>query len=181
MKEENLPNNRLKPVTFENAPGTKHHQNTTQQILLLNAMKTTQDPSKLKQMAGLKSVAEVYRTLDKMALRKEYHRALSRHGIDFSFIVEGIKAECLGAEKSSDRLNGYKILLKSLGMETYDENATSGGGSWEDAIKKVVNESEEKGEDVDEDGDYEVIAPAVPDSVRQIKKAESEMKNGLYD
>jgi len=46
-------------------------------MLLLKALKVTQDPTELKKMIGVKTVAEVYRTLDKLSLRKEYHKALA--------------------------------------------------------------------------------------------------------
>ena len=175
---------KLKPVTFVSTKYNKHHQNTTQQIMLLSALKITQDPKKLKEMIGVRTVAEVFRTLDKMALRKEYHSALEKSGIDFGFIVDGIKTECLEADKSADRLKGYQILLKSMGMDKYDDNKTEGGGSWEDALQKVIDANKIDGEtvsDKDESGDYKVIQPVMPESVKVRKELEVKEGKGLYD
>lgn len=153
--------------------------------MLLKALKITQDPKKLKEMVGFKTVAEVFRTLDKLAIRKEYHRSLANKGVDFDFIVGGIKTECLQAGKSSDRLRGYQILLKSLGMDSYEDKAESGGGGWEDALQKVIKSKEnEKVIDVpveDQDEEYEVKQPVVPESVKARKLLETAEGKGLYD
>ena len=175
---------KLKPVTFVSTKYNKHHQNTTQQMMLLKALKITQDPKKLKEMIGVKTVAEVFRTLDKLAIRKEYHKALSDVGVDFKFIVQGIQQECVGAEKSADRLKGYQILLRSLGMDKYEDKAEQGGGGWEEALQKVVDNSENPLEieaPVEPDKEYEVKHPVVPESVRVRKAIEIAEGNGLYD
>lgn len=177
---------KLKPVTFVNAKynRTKHRQNTTQQVLLLKALKITQDPQKLKQMIGVRTVAEVFRTLDKMAMRREYHSALINSGIDFKFIVDGIKTECLGAEKSADRLKGYQILLKSMGMDNYNEKTEGGGGGWEEALQKITKEKEESKQleapEFDDDGEYEVDVPELPESVKKRKELEEAEGKSLY-
>ena len=181
----NIKTMKLKPVTFVSTKYSKHHQNTTQQIMLLNALKVTQDPKKLKEMVGLKTVAEVFRTLDKLALRKEFHKSLTDCGIDFRFIVNGIKTECLAGDKSSDRLKGYQILLKSLGMDTYDDKNEGGSGSWEEALQKVIKNKEEDTKMIDAPatsaGEYEVKQPVMPESVRLRKQIESAEGQGLYE
>ena len=174
--KNNIMNEKLKPVIFANTRYDKYRQNTTQQIMLLKAMKVTQDPEKLRQMAGLRSVAEVFRTLDKMAMRKEYHKALAKSGIDFGFIIEGIKAECLNGDKSADRLNGYKVLLKSLGMDSYQETTEGAGGGWEEALRAVSENNEKRLEaPKSENEDYEVKRPDFSEDevIREEK--------GLYD
>jgi hypothetical protein len=178
---------KLKPVTLVSTkyPGGK--ENLNQQVLLLNALKTTQDPEKLRQMIGVKTVAEVFKTLDKLSLRKEYQKALADSGVDFDFIVRGIKAECLAGEKSSDRLKGYQILLKSLGQDSYEDTKGDGGSGWEDALQKVIKEKEKSSKKaikapVVELEDYEVVEPELPNSVRERKTAESVGKGkDLYD
>ena len=50
---------KLKPVTFVKSTYSSSSQNTYQQILLLKAMSITDDPKKLRQMIGAKSVADV--------------------------------------------------------------------------------------------------------------------------
>ena len=72
-------NQKYKPVTFVNGKVGKTRNNSTQQVMLLQALAITQDPNKLRQMVGFKTVADVFRTLDKMALRKDYHAALARN------------------------------------------------------------------------------------------------------
>jgi hypothetical protein len=153
--------------------------------MLLNALKVTQDPNKLRQMIGVRTVADVFRTLDKLVLRKEYHKALVKSGVDFGFIIEGIKQECLTGSKSSDRLKGYQILLKSMGMDTYDDNKTEGSGGWEDALQKVIAEKEKEKQieaPVDTmEGEYEVKQPVLPESVKIIKSLEEAEGRGLYE
>ena len=72
------PKTRLRPVVYTTNTFKRGSQNTAQQIFLLKALQITQDPKKLRDMIGVKTVADVYRTLDKIAMRKEYHEALSR-------------------------------------------------------------------------------------------------------
>src|SRR3990167_402298 len=111
---------RLKPVVYTTNTFRRGAQNTAQQIFLMKALQVTQDPIKLKQMMGFRTVAEVYRTLDKISMRKEYHEALARHGVSFDFIVKGIKTIAETGFKDSDKLNAHKVLLKSVGLEKYD-------------------------------------------------------------
>jgi len=73
----------LKPVIFVQGKYAYNDQNTTQQIMLLKALKVTQDPKKLQQLIGVKTVADVYRTLDKIAMRTDYLAALAENGITF--------------------------------------------------------------------------------------------------
>jgi hypothetical protein len=153
-------------------------------MLLLKAMKTTQDPKKLAQMSGIRTVAEVFRTLDKMAMRREFHRAFERLEIDFDFILKGIKEECTGASKASDRLKAYQILLRSLGMDSYKEKVTEGGGGWEEALQKIStkeNGQEQLSLPVAEQEEYEVERPEIPDSVKQKRDLENKEGKGLYD
>lgn len=103
-------------------------------MLLLKALKVTQDPKELKRMIGVRKVADVYRTLDKLSLRKEYHKALEDKGLTFDYIVQGIKDVATGKFTKDDvKLKAFLALLKSLGMDKYEES-TTGGGSWEDLL-----------------------------------------------
>ena len=177
----------LKPVTLVSTKYPGEKDNLKQQVTLLSALKVTQDPEKLRQMIGVKTVAEVFKTLDKLSLRKEYQKALVDSGVDFNFIVNGIKAECLAGEKSSDRLKGYQILLKSLGQDSYDDTKGDGGSGWEDALQKVIKEKERSSKKaipapIAAEEDYEVIQPKLPESVRAKKLTEVVGKGqGLYD
>ena len=102
---------KLKPVVFIDGRRDFFRQNLFQQNLLLKALKVTTDPKKLRQMAGLKSVAEVYRTLDKLALRKEYHAALVKHGVDFNFIVREYKNIVENTFKRAEELDVQQVAL----------------------------------------------------------------------
>lgn len=172
-------NKKLKPVVFVQGKYAYNSQNTSQQIMLLNALKVTQDPKKLRELIGVKTVADVYRTLDKIAMRKEYHAALARSGVTFDYIVENIKTEIDSAEKSSERMAGLKLLLQSIGMDKYQETVVSGGG-WEDVILKIQAEKEKEGKVIEVE-DYEVLEPEMPEEIRIRKEKEREAGKELYD
>jgi len=171
---------KLKPVVFIQGRYGWNNQNTTQQIMLLHALKITQDPKKLKEMIGVRTVAEVYRTLDKIAMRKEYHAALAENGITFDYIVKNVKDEIDNADKSSDRLNGLNMLLKSIGLDKYEETAI-GGGSWEEALLAINRKKEKEGEKETTIVEYEVIEPKIPEHIRKAKEKANEEAKGLYD
>ena len=173
---------KLKPVIFVQGNYSYNAPNTSQQIMLLQALKVTQDPKKLRELIGVKTVADVYRTLDKISLRKEYHSALSKAGISFDFIASGLKEEAENADKSSDRLTALNILLKSTGMDKYDETAVSGEG-WEDALLKIKEAEREKdGEPiVARIAEYQVVEPKMPEAIRIAKEKANNESKGLYE
>jgi hypothetical protein len=162
---------------------SKHNVDEHKQRLILSALRYTTDPKKLKLAAGISTVAELHRVIDKMSLRKEYHTALARHGITFDFIAGGLKEEAKNPQnKGGDRIKALGILLKSLGVADYKEEGPKVGGSWEDVLLKKIEEnkaSKAQGEE-DEDGDdeedfeYEVSVPAIPESVKKLKLREKE-------
>lgn len=181
---------RLKPVVYS---GTAYkykdrQQNTTQQMFLLKALKITNDPKKLREMIGVKTVAEVYRTLDKLAMRKEYHSALARSGISFDFIVEGLKEEATGGDKSADRIKALQVLLKSLGLDKYDSDAGV-SSSWEEELVKSIEKDKAKELEAPKEvaiegvgtDDYEVKIPDVPESMRKMREEEDKLFKGIYD
>lgn len=174
----------LKPVVFIKGQYAYNAQNTTQQIMLLKALRITQDPKKIREMIGVRTVADVYRTLDKIAMRKEYHSALAKHGITFDYIVQNIKKEVDTAEKSSERLTAINMLLKSIGLDKYEESEVRGDG-WEEALLKISEEKEKKEEvnNINNDSrkDYEVIAPQIPEDVRIAKEKELQEGRSLYE
>lgn len=171
--------NKLKPVVFVRGKYAYNNQNTTQQIMLLKALKITQDPKKLREMIGVKAVADVYRTLDKIAMRKEYHGALAKNGITFDYVVSGIKREIDTAEKASDRLAGLNMILKSIGLDKYEETAIHGGG-WEDALLKIKSEQEEK-QLPPAVVEYEVHVPEMPEEIRLKKEKANAEGRTLYE
>lgn len=167
----------LKPVIFVQGNYAFNGQNTTQQILLLKAMQITKDPNRLRELIGVKTVADVYRTLDKIAMRKEYHSALAKAGITFDYVVNGIKGVVDNAEKDSDRLNGLNMILKSIGLDKYEETAIGGGG-WEDALLKINGDKKEITSKVIE---YEIVEPKMPEHIRIAKEKANAESKGLYE
>ena len=120
-----------------------------------------------------------------MALRKEYHKALAAQGLTFDKIVGVIGQEMYEGEKSADRLNAAKTLLKSLGMEKYDNEMIGGGGNWEDLILEAAekNAGGDQNEvlELGDYDDYAVDTPAIPAEVKIIKDDELEVGKGLYE
>ena len=170
--------NKLKPVIFVQGRYAYNAQNTSQQIMLLKALQITQDPKKLKEFIGVRTVADVYRTLDKITMRKEYHSALAKLGVTFDYVVKGIKNEIDTADKASDRLAGLNMILKSIGLDKYEETSI-GGGSWEDALLKIRADEEEKGEEP-VIVEYKVEVPKMPEHIR-IAKEKANIESGeLY-
>ena len=170
----------LKPVVFISGKYNHNRQNTTQQVLLLKALRITQNPLELKKMIHVRTVAEVFRTLDKMALRKEYHEALGRNGLNFDAILGVLKSEMEGGEKSGDRIKAAQIILKSLGMDKYEDSSV-GGGSWEDRIMEA-QEKEMGALPAGEIHDvYEVKKPKIPDSVKKQRAEEAQSMKSLYE
>lgn len=181
MENEGQNKSKLKPVTFISGKYKYYNQNNAQQIILLNALKITNDPKKLKELIGVKTVAEVYRTLDKMAMRKEYHNALARKGISFDYMVEGLKKEIDDTEnKSGDRIKAIQTLLRSIGMDKYEQDGII-GGNWEDALLKSAEEKKREEPTTLSQGDYQVTFPKIPDNLKKIKEKEKEDGKGLYE
>lgn len=145
--------------------------------MLVNALKLTKDPKKLKELIGVKTVAEVYRTLDKLAMRKEYHAALSRSGMSFDYVVENLKNLIDNGFKDSDKIKALGMLMKSIGMDKYEDQSIA-GGNWEDVILKEAAK-EEEGVKIGEK--YEVSIPKTPDALLKIKAKEKEVGKSLYE
>lgn len=165
---------KLKPVVLLKTSYDKYKQNTTQQLMLLNALKITNDPKKLKKIAGFRKVADLFRTLDKMALRKEFHKALYNAGIDFDYIINGLKTEAESAEKSADRIKVFTTLLRALGVDTYSD-PIEGGGSWEDQLGLEPSCDIKKIE-----SSYDVKIPQIPESEKKRLKEDLDIGKNLY-
>lgn len=171
---------KLKPVIFVQGRYPYYKQNSTQQLMLLKALTITQDPKKLKELIGVKTVAEVYRTLDKIAIRKEYHSALAQNGLSFDFITKKLKDKIENSYKDSDVLNGISIFLKSIGMDKYEESAI-GGGSWEDLLLKIKEDNLNQEKKEPKIIEYEVKVPEIPEHIRIAKEKANKESKGLYD
>lgn len=154
-----------------------------EQRRIYSALQNTGDPIKLKEIIGAKTVAEVYRTLDKLTIRREFHDALTKAGITFEFLIEGIKREAIGGDKSMDRLKAYEMLLKTLGLDKYDDVNSTATSSWEERLLKAI----ENHEDVMDDNvtpklleaDYSVVVPQIPVSAKAKKVISDELEGSL--
>ena len=176
---------KLKPVLFiqDSDKSNYYRNNLLQQNLLLKALEVTTNPEELKKMIGVRTVAEVYRTLDKLAIRKEYHEVLARKGLDLDNIVEGIKNTIEDTPSYSVKLKGYQTLLRSLGLDRYEETENKGSATWEDTILKIVENSSKQKElpEKAESVDYEVITPEIPEEEMDKIEEEEEIGKSLYE
>ncbi len=180
---------KLKPVVFVQGERVLYRENKYGQNLLLKAMMDgTTNPQELRKAAQMSSVAEVYRSLDKLSLRKEYHEALNRNGVSMDLIVKGIKGIAETSDKDATRLKGYDMLLKSLGLDKYEKNEDS-GKNWEDLINEAsdakVQENLLSGDvnasnKIEVIEKYEVTAPTMSDEEIDKEKEEEELANQLY-
>jgi hypothetical protein len=177
---------KLKPVIFVQGARRFYAQNTYAQNILLKAMSEgITSPTELKKLAGLHATADVFRTLDKMAIRREYHEALERNGISLDYIVNGIKNITIDGESDNVKLMGYNILLRSLGLERY-EKVEDTGKNWEDTILSAVAKEEEAkqlgdGKAVEgQIAEYEVNKPCMPESEKKQREDETELAKMLY-
>lgn len=176
---------KLKPVIFESAytnRSSKYKNNKFQQNLLLKALQVTTDPQELKKMAGLKTVADVYRTLDKLSIRREYHEALARHGLSLDLVVEGIKDLVMETKSDAIKLKGYQTLLRSLGLERYEKEEET-GKQWEDVLLQDSENKRVKNKELaaPAQGEYEVTAPEIPEEEKKREEEEKEAAKRLYE
>lgn len=153
--------------------------------MLLKALRVTTDPKELKKMIGVRTVAEVYRTLDKLALRKEYHQALAKHGVSFDFIVEELRSLVKNGNDKV-RLGALQTLLKSVGMDKYEAVDDGSGGTWEETLLKAIEKDNPNDSKLLLSGDnefeeYEVTQPIIPDSIRKMQEEEQRYAKGIYD
>lgn len=181
---------KLKPVILFRSRYPLHRQDDLQQKLLLRALTETQDPEELKKMIGVKTKADVFRLLDKISIRKEYHKALAKNGLDFDFIVSGIKDICVNAKKEDVKLKGYQTLMRSLGVGDYKDIGEESNGNWEDALIKYIEQEKKEKEqkviegkkpEVVEIEEYEVEIPEIPKEEQETRDKENEIGRKLYE
>jgi len=186
---------RLKPVVYTSSDYKRGAPNKIQQNLLLKAMQVTSDPKELRKMIGVRTVAEVYRTLDKLSIRKEYHEALARNGVSLDYIIKGIKGVADTAYKDADKINALKVFLKSIGMEKYEAVDSTGGGTWEETLLKALENDkksnakalgsgkvlEEEGDNGEYEKDYDVNPPVIPEKIKKMQEETIELTKSIYD
>lgn len=151
-----------------------------EQVVLLKAMQISNDPKKWRDMMGVKSVADVYRTLDKLSIRTEYHDALSRAGFSLDKVVQGIQEIAESSEKDDTRLKAYQTILKSIGLDKYEASEAPSGGTWEEELLKSIEKSKTDTSLEKPDIEYEVDVPEVPESVKKLRQEESDLTDSIY-
>ncbi len=173
-----------KPVSTVGGKIEFYRENKYAQNLLLKALSSgITDPQDLKKISGLRTVAQVFRTLDKMSIRKEYHAALNSSGLSFDTIVQNIKDIGENGESDTVKLKAWQVILKSLGLDKYDGDGES-GKSWEEAILKLAEANKASGavEEVKQlpSAQYEVIVPAMPATEASRRKEDKKFSDELY-
>jgi hypothetical protein len=169
----------LKPVIFIQGDRQFYRENKYAQTLLLRAMSEgVTNPKELRKIAGLRTVADVYRTLDKLAIRKEYHEALARQGITMDEIVDEIRNISKNSSSDAIRLKGWQTILRSIGLDRYEKQEDA-GKSWEEAIMEKIDSGTPMVEGEFEE--YEVITPPVPESAQKETDKEKNIGKGLYE
>lgn len=171
----------LKSVVYTTNNFKKSSNSSSQQVFLKDALQVSKDPEKFRELLTVKTVADVYKTLDKISMRKEYHAALSRRGISFDYLIGGLKTVIENGEKDGDRVKALQILLKSVGVDKYDESSGAGVGTWEETLLKTIEEKGTKQLKASTSGEYEVIRPVMPESVVKQRKEEEEIMRTMYD
>lgn len=152
-----------------------------QNLLLKGMMVHAGDLKQASKYAGIKTMAEAYRTLDRLALRKGYYEALDRHNISLDFIVEGIKDVATHGELASVRLKAFQVLLKTLGLESYGKDE-EGGKGWEEIIAKAAKDRTSTQEELPPAGEkYIVNTPKAPEDEVIKRKEEADLGRELYE
>ena len=177
---------KLKPIVFIEGDRQFYRENRFAQNILLKALSDgITDINELRKMAGLKTAADVYRTLDKMAIRKEYHAALTRAGLDLDYLVNNIKSIIDSADTDGIKLKAVQTLLRSLGLDRYEKQEDTGKG-WEEAVIEAIEGKGKpkeivEGELVEEVEDYEVKLPPMPEEEKKNQDEENKLGKELYE
>lgn len=159
---------KLNPVIYDNPLNEDNKRNKLKELLLLQALQETTDVKKLRALTGAQSVADVYRTFDIMAVQKEYQHILRKHGITLDYMVKGMKDTIESADKASDKLKGYGMLMKSMGIDTFESNPAD-TANWQDLViqKTEWAKNAVEGEIVEDEIEmYEVEQPLLPAFMR---------------
>ena len=138
----------------------------------------------LRRLTGIKSNAEVIRTIDKLVIRQEYHKALAENELSLDYIVKGLKDICDNSDSDKVKSNTLFGLLRSLGLERY-EAIEQGGGSWEEIMLKIIDKQEKVKEKSESkpmiEGEYEVSQPDIPIEEADRRKRNLEMEKSIYE
>lgn len=180
---------KLKPIVFrtKDETGTVNRANIFQQNILLKALAHTSDLEELRKLANFHSKNEVLRTLDKLAIRRDFHHALANNGLTPDFLVQRLFSL---ASSPSDKvaLGAVQTTLKSIGLDKY-ETTEAEGKDWEGLLLKI-NEKEQAAKSLDAPKDkviegvveeYEVVIPEVPESAKKKRDEDNDIGKSIYE
>ena len=178
---------KLKPIIFIQGDKEFYRENNFAQNIILKGLSDgVTNINELRKMAGLRCAADVFRTLDKLTIRKEYHEALGANGIDLNYITRGIKNIAEKADKDAVKLKAFQMLLRSLGLERYEADDET-GKNWEETIISAFDDGDGKIKEEDApkleeiEADYAVVVPKIPESVKKRQVAEKKLAKELYE
>lgn len=174
--------NREKPlIIFDNSARFRNspiRANFDKQNLLLKGMlMNSGDLKQAAKFAGIKSMADVYRTLDRLTLRKAFYESLDNHDISLDYIVKGIKQIAEAGDLDSVKLKAFQVLLKTLGLDSYGHEEENSKG-WEDTLMKSIQSNETP---LIEAKPYTVSAPVTPKEEVEKRKQEDDLGKQLYE
>lgn len=179
-------NNQLKSVVLSNDKNG-YKTGVFQQNALLKALNETADLDELKKVANFNSKAEVLKTLDKIAIRREYHEALAKHDLGLDDIVSGMSTLARSSNEKI-KLGALTTLLKTLGLDKYEVSENQ-GKNWEELLLQI-NEAEKTesrliGESVNtlktNDVVYDVVVPKMPSSAKQQREEDKVTESSIYE
>jgi len=135
------------------------------------------DPEELRRLAGLPTLVAVKRTIDKLSIRKEYHRSLDKNQVTMDLIVAGLK-DLLDSQSPQIRLSALKALMSSIGLNKF-EDVSVGGKDWEDALLRMQKANDPARNNAI-DADYDVKVPTPPVEVQDVREAERKLAKEIF-
>jgi hypothetical protein len=149
------------------------------QLRLLKAISEGEtDPEKLALMAGARSAAQVVVALDKLALRKDFHQAMSAAGLSMEHITQKLK-KLVDSQSERISLGAVKTVLTSLGLSEYREGDGGQAKGWEEMVIEKMREKPLTATQND-DGIYEVAEPDIPMDILEKRENEAREAKDIY-
>lgn len=175
---------RKKPlIIFDNSStdprGQSYKNNERQQNLLLKGVMLTGNLIDAGKYAGIKRTVDLYRTWDRLSMRKDYHLALMEQEIDLNWLVGKLKNQAENADKDSVRLEALKIILRSLGLDKYEKEEETSKG-WEQALANYVEKQDALPSPAKKTV-YDVKTPQIPESAKKIREEDNTLGKELYE
>ena len=171
---------KLKPVIFVKGSYINYYgSNTLVQGMLLKAMLESNDPQEWRKKAGLKTIGDLERELDKMARHKKYCKILEEKGVTLPWVVDGLKDLALTSDPST-RLRTYQTILRSLGLDSFKNESEVKSLGWEDEMVRLMENSGQPLKVVDTIEKYEVNYPQIPEGEQELLEQEAAIGKDLY-